>query len=58
MATKTADFRLLLTSRVTAHNNRPCEFTTHLPETISLEGSEWEVGIESLHYLQSWYEIY
>ena len=52
------EFRLYLTSRVKGEANQPGDFVTNFPSPIELEGSEWEVGIESLHYLHSWYDIY
>ena len=52
------DFRLYLTSRVPGDGNQPGEFRTHFNSPLELEGADWEVGIESLHYLHSWFDIY
>ena len=58
MVLKDKDFRLYLTSRVQGENNQPGEFTTKFPTPIELQGSEWEVGVEALHYLHSWFDFY
>ena len=58
MVRKNNDFRLYLTSRVPGVGNQPGEFTTQFAAPLELEGAEWEVGIESLHYLHSWFDIY
>ena len=58
MAHKDKDFRLYLTSRVQGESNQPGEYTTRFPTPIQLQGADWEVGIEALHYLHSWFDFY
>lgn len=58
MTIRREDFSMYLTSRVNKAGNTPSCFETKLPAPIELEGSDWEVGVSSLHYGHTWHDAH